>query len=120
MQTIPIEIANFLTAMQAGRAGADALAALFAEDAVYVEPFSGTARQHQGRAAVMAAMASGWDHPMPDIRIAIDKAETRGSRIEILWSCYSPALPGGKGQGRNSYLLENGQIKELVTTLEQR
>jgi len=120
MQTVPLQIANFFTAMQAGRAGAAALSALFAADAVYVEPFTGAPRRHEGRDAVMAAMASGWDQPLPEVRIAIDRAETSGNRIEVAWSCYSPALPGGKGQGRNSYVLEDGLIKELVTTLESR
>lgn len=117
MSELPFQIANFFTAMQAGRAGGEAMAALFAEDAVYEEPFSGTPQRHQGRAAVMAAMARGWDYPMPDMRIAIDRAETRGNVIDLDWTCYSPALPGGKGQGRNRFVMRDGLIVELVTKL---
>ena len=116
MTDLPIEIANFFTAMQAGRAGGAALAALFAPDAVYEEPFSGTPQRHAGREAVMAAMARGWEQPLPEMRIAIDRAETRGNVIDLNWTCYSPALPGGKGQGRNRYVMKGGLIAELVTT----
>ena len=117
MSDVPIEIANFFTAMQAGRAGAEALRGMFAEDAVYQEPFSGQAMVHRGRDAVMKAMAQGWEQPFPDMRIAIDRAASRGEVIEVDWSCYSPALPGGKGQGRNRYVMRKGLIVELVTTL---
>lgn len=41
--------------MQAGRVGAERLAACFAEDAAYSEPFTGEMRTHHGRAAILAA-----------------------------------------------------------------
>jgi hypothetical protein len=116
MADLPFQIANFFTAMQAGRAGGAALSDLFAEDAVYEEPFSGAPQRHSGRTAVMAAMARGWEQPLPEMRIAIDRAETQGNVIELQWTCYSPALPGGKGQGRNRFVMRDGLIAELVTT----
>ena len=117
MSDLPIQTANFFTAMQAGRAGGPALEALFAADAVYEEAFSGTRQRHTGRAAIMAAMARGWEQPLPDMRIAIDRAESRGSVIDVHWTCHSPALPGGQGQGRNRFVMRDGLIAELVTTL---
>jgi hypothetical protein len=115
---IPIQIANFFLAMQAGAAGADDLAALFAEDAIYVEPFTGETRQHQGRGAIMAAMAMGWENPMPDMRIRVDRVSTSGPVVELDWTCFSPAIPGGSGRGHNRYVMRGGIIQELVTTLE--
>ena len=119
MTLIPKEIANFFTAMQAGRAGAAEMAAVFAEDAVYIEPFSGQVQRHQGKPAIMAAMARGWDYPLPDMRIRIDRVESSGADIRVRWTCLSPGLPGGRGQGVNRYRMQaDGRIAELETTLE--
>lgn len=118
MNSTPPEISNFFLAMQAGRAGAPTMAALFAEDAIYEEPFSGPIVTHTGRAAIMAVMEQGWNFPLPDIHLVIDRAETTAGRIAIDWTCNSPALPGGKGQGRNIFTLKDGKIVHLVTTLK--
>lgn len=119
MNMIPKEIANFFTAMQAGRAGADEMAALFAEDAVYVEPFSGEAQRHQGKPAIIAALARGWDYPLPEMRIQIDRVETSGPDIRVRWTCLSPGLPGGRGRGENRYKMRaDGLIAALETTLD--
>ena len=119
MKDMPLEIANFFLAMQAGRAGADRLAACFAEDAVYDEPFTGEMRRHEGRDAVMAAMAMGWENPMPDMHIRVDHVSTDGNEIELDWTCFSPALPGGSGSGHNSYVMKDGLITSLVTTMKE-
>ncbi|NKB27157.1 MAG: hypothetical protein GKR99_06220 [Rhodobacteraceae bacterium] len=118
MSSVPVEVSNFFLAMQAGRAGAEALAACFAEDAIYEEPFTGTLRRHEGRKAVMSAMAMGWENPMPDMRIRINHARTEGDEIHVAWTCFSPAIPGGSGNGRNRYVMRDGLIAELFTTLE--
>jgi hypothetical protein len=119
MTNIPLQIANFFTAMQAGRAGAARMETSFASDAVYVEPFSGQPQRHVGRQAIMAAMSRGWDQPLPHMQIVIDRADTSGNKIVIRWTCYSPALPGGKGCGTNRYVMnEEGFIQELETSLE--
>jgi hypothetical protein len=119
MTLIPKEIANFFTAMQAGRAGADEMSAVFADDAVYIEPFSGQVQRHVGKAAIMTAMAKGWNFPLPDMRIRIDRVEASGTDIKVRWTCLSPGLPGGRGQGENRYRMhKNGRIAELETTLD--
>lgn len=116
---VPTEIANFFLAMQAGEAGADALAACFSESAIYEEPFTGRLRRHEGRDAVMAAMALGWENPMPRMRIEIERVETNGEIINLDWVCFSPAIPGGTGRGHNRYVMRDGLIVELKTTLEE-
>lgn len=93
--------------------------AAFSSDAVYVEPFSGRPQRHVGRQAIMAAMSRGWEQPLPDMQIVIDRAETSKGTIQIWWTCFSPALPGGKGRGTNRYVMnEEGLIQELETSLE--
>lgn len=116
---IPTQIANFFLAMQAGKVGADALAAHFTDDAVYEEPFTGEMRRHEGRDAVMQAMALGWEMPMVDTRLQVDAVETKGEVIDLDWTCHSPSIPGGKGSGHNRYVMRGGLIAELVTTLDE-
>ena len=118
MDGLPIEISNFFLAMQAGRAGAERLAACFAEDAVYSEPFTGSTRTHEGRDAVMSAMALGWEQPMPDMHVRVDRAEVSGVEITLDWTCFSPAIPGGQGRGTNRFRMRDGLIERLETVLK--
>lgn len=113
----PPTVASFFTAMQAGRAGAEALLALFVDDAVYVKPFSGTVRTHTGLAAIRAALEPGWAHPLPDMTITVDRVDVAGDVVRADWTCRSPGLPGGAGRGVNEFTLRAGRIVRLVTTL---
>lgn len=118
MNQVPTEISNFFLAMQAGKAGAGELEGHFAEDAVYEEPFTGAARTHNGKAEIMQAMAMGWEMPMVDTRISIDRVDADGSEILVNWTCRSPSLPGGQGSGLNRFELKDGLIVKLITTLD--
>lgn len=118
MTSLPLEVSNFFLAMQAGKPGKEALEAMFAEDAVYEEPFTGTTRRHEGRAAIMAAMALGWEMPMIDTRIEVRSAETKGGEVHVAWTCHSPSIPGGKGSGLNRFVFRDGLIVSLLTTLD--
>lgn len=116
MNPVPTEISNFFLAMQAGKAGAANLESCFAEDATYSEPFTGAERHHRGRAEIMKAMAMGWDQPLPDMTIHIDRVDTEPGAVLVHWTCRSPGLPGGIGRGRNRFTLKNGLIASLTTT----
>lgn len=118
MSAIPPEVTNFFLAMQAGQSGRNTMERLFADDAVYEEPFSGTVQIHRGRSAIMAVMEQGWKTPLPDMHLAIDRAETKDGLIVIDLTCNSSALPGGKGKGRNIFEIRDGRIVRLVTTLD--
>ena len=118
MKQMPIEISNFFLAMQAGETAQHAIAACFSEDAVYVEPFTGETRRHEGKPAVMKAMALGWQMPMIDTRIEVRSASIEPGHVTVDWTCHSPSLPGGKGSGQNRFVIEDGLITELVTTLD--
>jgi hypothetical protein len=118
MSSVPIEISNFFLAMQAGEVGAGALEACFAEEAIYEEPFTGESRTHKGRAAIMQAMAIGWELPVANARISIDKVAAADGEVLIDWTCVSPSLPGGQGSGLNRFVLRNGLIESLITTLK--
>lgn len=118
MTDIPTEVSNFFLCMQAGRTGVDALMNLFAEDAVYEEPFTGTQRRHVGRDAIRKAMTEGANAPLQDTRIEINTATVEGGEIHIAWTCHSPSLPGGRGSGLNRFVIEEGLIQSLITTLD--
>jgi SnoaL-like domain len=108
-------IERFFKAMQRGQAAASDMMALFAEDAVYIEPFTGSAQTHQGKAAILACMEQGWKYPLPDMRIEIDQIESERGLARVQWTCYSSGLPGGKGMGVNEFQVKAGKIVRLET-----
>lgn len=118
MTQVPTEVSNFFLAMQAGKVGAEALEKCFSDEAIYEEPFTGQSRRHEGKAAIMRAMALGWEMPMLDTRIEIASAATSGNEVHIAWICHSPSIPGGKGSGKNRFTIKNGLITRLITTLD--
>jgi ketosteroid isomerase-like protein len=103
--------------MQGGPTHEEAMAALFAEDAVYVEPFSamGQMTSHTGRAAVRAALRAALATPLPEQRIVVDRVDVDGDVLVATWTCHSPALPGGSGRGTNTFTFRGGLIARLET-----
>lgn len=112
---LPSAIDRFFRAMQAGATSEAAMMALFAEDAEYSEPFSGKTQTHQGKAAIRRAFVQGWKHPLPSMRLEVDRVDLDDQTIRVDWTCHSPALPGGKGQGTNEFSLSGGLIRRLIT-----
>ena len=113
----PPAVSEFFRCMQAGAPPADAMMALFTDDAVYVEPFTGSAQTHRGVQAIRAAMTPAWERPLPELTISIDRVELAGETVRAEWTCRSPALPGGAGRGVNVFTLQGGRIVRLETTL---
>jgi ketosteroid isomerase-like protein len=110
---------QFFAAMQTGATAEREMMALFAEDAVYVEPFSGSAQTHIGKAAIRAALQRGWSYPLPSMRIEIDAVRLDGETLVADWTCHSPALPNGRGQGVNIFLIRNGLIARLEARIRR-
>lgn len=117
--TRPATIDRFFEAMQAGASREADLLALFADDAVYVEPFTkmGAPTTHTGKDAVRAAFRGAWQTPMSDQRIVLDRVDVDGDDVRVAWTCFAAALPGGQGSGVNRFTLKNGRIARLETTL---
>lgn len=118
MNSMPLEITNFFLAMQAGPHGIDRLAAFFAPDASYSEPFSGQTDPHQGRDAIVAAFTASRSDEFDDAVIQLGAVEIDGETITVKWTCISQAIPGGQGSGTNVFTLKDGLITKLVTTLD--
>ena len=118
MQSMPLEITNFFLAMQAGPHGLDRLGAMFAEDAEYVEPFSGQQGPHQGRQAIVAAFDASRSDAFHDAVIHLGAVEVLDDKIMVKWTCISEAIPGGQGSGTNEFYLTDGKITKLITQLD--
>lgn len=118
MSNLPLNIANFFLAMQAGPSGAELLGSIFADDAVYSEPFSGQSEPHRGRDAILAAFAASRSDDFDDAVITLGAVEIEDDRITVKWTCYSRAIPGGSGSGTNVFTIAGGKVVSLVTTLD--
>lgn len=116
MTDLPPTVANFFLAMQSGAPAESLMTSLFHDDAEYIEPFTGQARRHVGRKAIIEVMKTGWATPLPEMSLSLDRVETAAGEIVVAWTCVSPALPGGKGIGRNRFTLRDGRISRLETT----
>jgi hypothetical protein len=86
-------VEDLFRAMQAGPDGEDAMMRLFAEDAVFVEPFSGTVRTHEGKTAIRQSFQDQWKNPLPDLQLTVDRLDLDGGQVRAEWSCTSPVLP---------------------------
>ncbi len=113
----PIDIVHrYFRAMAAGREAADELFALFDDDAVYIEPFSGAAKTHQGRSAIETYLSASWDNAPPDLQLAVDRVDVDGEVVVSDWTCTSPAFPGPI-RGQDRCWIVGGRIQRLEVAL---
>lgn len=110
-------VSHFFEAMQAAGTKENEMMDLFAEDAVYIEPFSGEPREHVGKSAIREAMVAGWKYPLPEMRLEVERVVTDGRKVRADWVCHSPGLPNGRGAGTNEFTLRAGLIVRLETSL---
>lgn len=89
---------------------------LFADDALYDEPFSGDAPA-RGLDEIRARLRSGWENPLPDLELDVLEVEIEGRVARSRWECRSPALPGPV-QGTDEYEIVDGRIARLVVRLD--
>ena len=107
-------VERYFRAMQRGREGEQELVALFAEDAVYVEPFGGDQAPHVGRAEIQAWLHASWDASPPELTLRVDRVRVDGAQVEADWTCSSPALPAPI-EGVDRYTIRDGRITRLET-----
>lgn len=102
----------YFRAMQAGPAEAEALFALFAEDALYIEPFSGTRRTHRGRPAIEHCLRTSWQTAPPDMTLTVDRIDVDEATVTTRWTCRSPVFPHPM-RGEDRCRVVAGRIVEL-------
>ena len=114
----PLDVVQrYFKAMQAGPDGAEALFALFADDATYIEPFSGQPLTHVGRPAIEAYLRASWEDGPPDLELTLDRVDVDGERVRSEWTCTSPAFPQPV-KGVDLCTVRGGRIQRLEVSFE--
>jgi hypothetical protein len=108
-------IDSFYREMQAGPEGADAVADLFADEGVYVEPFSGGT--HEGPEAIRRFL-TGSQGQLPDVRITVDRIDIDGETVETSWTCELSAF-AKPSRGRDRFTIRGGKIARLETEVDE-
>ena len=111
-------VERYFVAMRRGAAAEEELLELFAEDAVYEEPFSGVRRTSVGTHEIQAALQQGWESPLPDLELTVRRIDLDGDVVRSEWTCESPALDGPI-HGHDLYTIRSGRIARLEVYLDE-
>ncbi|MEM6991662.1 MAG: nuclear transport factor 2 family protein [Myxococcota bacterium] len=106
-------VERYFQAMRAGAAAEGPLMALFAEDARYTEPFTGTVRTHVGRAEIRRCFVTSWADPPRDLELTVDRIDVDGTHATAEWTCTSPTFDAPV-RGRDEYEIVDGEITALT------
>jgi ketosteroid isomerase-like protein len=109
-------IERYFRAMRTGAAGGEEMMNLFAEDAVYVDPFGDTPQTHTGKGAIRRAYLKSRQDAPPDMTLTLDRVDFEGERIRTEWTCCSPAFPHPM-RGQDLWTIRGGRIIRLETIL---
>lgn len=104
-------INRYFEAMRQGESAADELFALFSDDAVYAEPFTGE-DPAVGIEAIRDRFALMWADPLPEVELDVLRLSIDGDSATADWECRSPGLPGPI-RGQDRYVLAAGRITRL-------
>jgi len=116
MDTITHPVVDaWFTAMRKGKRGEAELLGLFHESAHYTEPFGGSTRRHVGLDAIRTCFREGWEQPVPDLTLTVDRVDIDGTMVRAEWTCNSSAFPGPV-RGVDRYTLRDGLIASLETS----
>ena len=105
-------IERYFTAMRRGSVAETEMMELFAEGAVYIEPFTGESRPWVGKDSIREALRRGWAEPLPDLELSVQRVDIRDGQATSAWICRSPALPAPV-HGRDEYTIVDGRITRL-------
>ena len=108
-------IDSYFAAMRRGAEAEAEMMELFADDAVYVEPFVG-GEPAVGKAAIRDRLRRGWEFPLPDLELDVIEVEVDGAAARTRWECRSPGLPGPV-QGEDRYEFAGNKISRLEVRL---
>jgi hypothetical protein len=112
-------VENLFKAMQAGAEGEQLMMSLFHDDAVFIEPFSGQPITHDGQEAIRQSFKRQTEHPLPDMKLTLDRIDLDGAIVRADWTCSSSAFASPM-RGYDLFTIENGKIARLeivVTTV---
>jgi hypothetical protein len=110
-------IDGYYAAMRRGPEAEADMMALFADDIVYIEPFTSPDEPAVGIAAVRARLRAGWDTPLPDMELDVLAIDIQGHTATTRWECRSPAL-ATPARGTDTYTFAGGRITRLVVEID--
>jgi len=100
-------------AMQAGEPGKEALIGLFADDAVFIEPFGGAPTTHTGIDAIRERITEMVAQPRPpDFKLQVDRVDIENGELVSYWTCTSAVMPGPM-KGRDELKIRDGKMTYL-------
>lgn len=105
-------VERYFSAMRRGASAEGDMMDLFADDAVYIEPFTGDGTPWIGKGPILEALRRGWEEPLPDMELLVERVEIREGGASSTWICRSPALPAPV-HGRDEYTIAGGKITRL-------
>ena len=105
-------VERMFKAMQTGLAAEKDMMALFADEAVFTEPFSGAPRTHNGKEAIRASFVEMWSDPGPDMELTVGRVDMDGDTIRAEWTCTSPAFSEPM-RGHDLFCIKDGLIQNL-------
>ena len=110
-------VERYLASMQAGPNGLEDLIGLFADEAVYVEPWTGMPQVHTGKAEIRNFFQQALEQ-MQGARLTLDRLDIDGSRLRSEWTCHLPSAPKPM-RGFDLLSLREGRIVRLETTVTE-
>jgi ketosteroid isomerase-like protein len=112
-------IERYFQAMRTGAMSSDEIIDLFADQAVYVEPFSGEASAHVGKDAIRQSFIDSRKNAPPDMTLTLDQVEVDSDCIRSVWTCSSPGFPRPM-RGQDLWTIGDGKILRLETSFLQQ
>lgn len=91
---------------------------LFEEDGVYIEPFSGSVREHRGRTSIGESFRTSWTQKPPTFRLEMGAIDVKGGHVRAEWRCTWAEL-GGWMRGVDEFDIHEGKIRRLRVTVTE-
>lgn len=111
-------VAGYYAAMRVGGEAEEQMMALFGDDAVFDEPFSGLDEPAVGRDEIRDRLRAGWASPLPDMQLDVLTVTIDGATARCTWECRSPAFPAPV-RGEDRYEFRDGRISRLEVSIDE-
>ncbi|MGE0686960.1 MAG: nuclear transport factor 2 family protein [Dehalococcoidia bacterium] len=110
-------VESYFRAMQAGLSGENELIELFADDAVYIEPFTPPAGgTHEGKTAIADWIRGPGRQRPDDLKVTVNRIDVDAGKVRSEWTCTSATFPAPV-TGTDVYEVRNGKIARLESKM---